>query len=534
MNPLKPTVLQAIERALVERDIVRASELAESALGEGQRHPMLLNLAAWKREKAGEFDASLRLLSEALELAPSDPTIIGAIGAVLRQQGRLSEALLRLDEAIRLDPAAAAPWQERGMALAAGGSLEAALASYHRATELDPQSASAFGGVASIAARRGDLEIALRFGERALALDPLDPLGAAGMARAEIECGRPDRALPILQAVLATDLGDDNRSNLAALQGDALDRLEQYAEAFAAYSTSNQASARRFTRFEGSGESHRGYAERLGQEFAAIDPQEWTAERLPSQDDTRTIAFLIGYPRSGTTLVENVLASIPGVEALEERPTLAAGEPYLHEGGLARLVVADNAKLDELREAYWGEVTAAGINAGSKLFLDKDPLKGVKLPLIARLFPAARIIVMRRDPRDVVWSCFRANFAPTPAAVEFTDLERAARHYDAMMRTQEEFLAALPLARHDLRYEALVADFDAETRGLCDFLGTTWTKDMRDFSRTARRRGVSTVSLSQVSKPLYDGSRQWRRYQAQLEPIFPILQPWIERFGYSG
>lgn len=534
MKPLDPALQQAIERALAERDIVRAADLAESAVSVGQRHPMLLNLTAWKREQAGELDASLNLLREALELAPGDPNIIGAIGAVLRQQGKLSEALLQLDEAIRLDPTAASPWQERAMALAAGGSLEAALASYQRATELDPQSASAFGGVASIAARRGDLDVAVRFGERALALDPLDPLGAAGMARAEIERSRPERALAVLQAVLAADLDDENRSTLASLQGDALDRLCRYAEAFAAYSSANRASARLIARFEGRGESHRGYAERLGREFAAIDPAAWAAARLPPQGDTRPVAFLIGYPRSGTTLVENVLASIHGVEALDEQPTLAAGEHYLREGGLARLVEAGAENLDQLREAYWQEVTAAGIDPRSKLFLDKDPLKGVKLPLIARLFPAARIIVMRRDPRDVVWSCFRANFGPTQAAAEFTDLERAARHFDAMMRTQEAFLGALPLARHELRYEALVADFDSETHALCDFLGTSWTKEMRDFSRTARRRGVSTVSLSQVSKPLYDGSRQWRRYEEPMQSILPILQPWVERFGYSG
>ncbi len=525
---IDPIDRDAIELALAERDIAHAADLAEEALARGQRDPMLLNLAAWKREEAGEFDASLKLLSEALELAPGDPTIIGAIGAVLRKQGELSEALRLLDQAIRIDPSAAAPWLERGMALEAGGSLEAGLASYHRAAELDPQSASALGGVASISARRGDIDIALRFGERALALNPLDPPGAAGMARALTESGQPEQAIAVLEAVLATDLGDENRANLSSLLGDALDRLGRYAEAFAAYSTSNQASGRRLARFQGNGESYREYVERLGREFAAIDASSWK----PGPTDTQSPGFLIGYPRSGTTLVENVLASIPGVEALEERPTLAAGEQYLREGGLAQLVKADGAELARLREAYWQAVAAAGIDAAGKLFIDKDPLKGLQLPLIARLFPAARIIVMRRDPRDVVWSCFRANFAPTPAAAEFTDLERAARHYDATMRSQEAFLSALPLARHELRYEALVAEFDAETRRLCDFLGATWTEDMRDFARTARRRGVSTVSSSQVSKPLYDGSRQWQRYEEQLRPILPILQPWVERFGY--
>ena len=528
MSPIDPATLQAIEQALVERDVARAAELADGALGEGQRDPMLLNLAAWRREEAGDFDASLALLGEALELAPGDPMIIGAIGSVLRKQGRLSEALRHLDEAIRLDPTAAAPWLERGMALETGGSLEAALASYHRAAELDPESASAFGGVASVASRRGDLDIALRYGQRALELDPLDPPGAAGMARAEIERKQPEKALAILEPVLATDLRDENLANLASLTGDAFDHLGRYSEAHAAYSAANHATARRLERLGGASETHRDFAERLGREFAAIEA--WPVD---APDASPAPAFLIGYPRSGTTLVENVLASIPGVEALEERPTLAAGEQFLHAGGLARLVDADSATIEGLRSAYWQAVAAAGIDAAGKLFVDKDPLKGLALPLIARLFPAARIIVMRRDPRDVVWSCFRANFAPSPAAAEFTDLERAARHYDALMRTQEAFLDALQLARLELRYEALVANFDQETKRLCDFLGAEWTEAMRDFARTARRRGVSTMSASQVSKPLYDGSRQWQRYEEQLRPVLPVLEPWVERFGYA-
>ncbi len=527
MSSLDPGIREAIERALVERDIAHAALLAEQALEKGPRDPMLLNLAAWKREEEGDFDGSTALLKEALALSPGDPTIIGAIGAVLRKQGKLGEALARLDEAIRLDPTAAAPWLERGIALETGGSLEAALASYLRAAELDPQSASAFGGVAAIASRRGDLDIAQQFAERSLTIDPLDPQGAAGMARLEIERGQPERALPVLEAALASDLSDANRANLAAIQGDAFDRLGRYAEAFDAYSMSKQVSAGRFEQLAQAGEPQRELADRLAAEFEAIG--EWPNDGAGSQSDP---AFIIGFPRSGTTLVENMLASIPGVVALEERPTLAAGEHFLGDGGLARLASVGIDEIEELRGSYWRAVKEAGIDAQGKLFVDKDPLKGLMLPLIARLFPAARIIVMRRDPRDVVLSCFRSNFALTPAALEFTALERAARHYDAVMRTQEAFLAALPLARHELHYEALVADPDGETRELCDFLGTEWTKEIRDFAQTARRRGVSTMSATQVGKKLYDGSKQWRRYEAQLLPILPILEPWVKRFGY--
>ena len=523
-----PEALQAIERSLVERDIARAAELAEQQLARGVREPMLLNLVAWKREEEGDFDASHELLNEALVLSPGDPNIVGAIGSVLRKQGKRGEALRRLDEAIRLDPTAASPWLERGMALEAGGSLEAALTSYRRAAELDPQSASAFGGVAAVASRRGDLDLALQFAERSLALDPLDPQGAAGMGRLQIERGQPELALPVLEAALASDLNDENRSNLTAIQGEAFDRLGRHAEAFDAYSKANEVSARRFAQLAPAEETQRELVERIGREFEAIG--EWPNDVAESESDP---VFIIGFPRSGTTLVENMLASIPGVTALEERPTLAASEIYFQEGGLTRLAGAPSSEIEERRSSYWQAVKSAGIDASGKLFVDKDPLKGLMLPMIARLFPAARIIVMRRDPRDVVLSCFRSNFALTPTAMEFTDLGRTARHYDAVMRTQEAFLAALPLARHELHYEALVADFETQTRQLCEFLDAEWTEDMLNFADTARRRGVSTMSATQVTKKLYDGSKQWRRYEEQLRPILPILEPWVKRFGYG-
>ena len=162
-----------------------------------------------------------------------------------------------------------------------------------------------------------------------------------------------------------------------------------------------------------------------------------------------------------------------------------------------------------------------------------DPLKATRLPIIARLFPDARILIMRRDPRDVVWSCFRTNFSMTSGTLEFTSLERAARHYAAMMSLTEDAVGKLDLNVLEVHYHRLVQDFDQTTREVCDFLGLEWNETLRSFDRTAQNRGVATASSSQVRRGLYDGTRQWERYAEYLEPVLPILDPWIERFGYA-
>ena len=162
-----------------------------------------------------------------------------------------------------------------------------------------------------------------------------------------------------------------------------------------------------------------------------------------------------------------------------------------------------------------------------------DPLKTMDLPLIGRLFPAATIIVMRRDPRDVLLSCFRQNFAASPIAFEFTTLARAARHYDALMRLQRHSLLRMANPVFELRYEELVADFDGVTQRLCTALGLEWSAALRDFGATARQRNVSTASVGQVRRGLYNGGGQWQRFAVQLAPVLPILQPWIDEFGYA-
>jgi Sulfotransferase family len=132
-----------------------------------------------------------------------------------------------------------------------------------------------------------------------------------------------------------------------------------------------------------------------------------------------------------------------------------------------------------------------------------------------------------------VWSCFHTHFALTNAALDFTTLAGTARHYAAMMTLIELCRERLQLCVHEVRYEALVRDFDGETRALCDFTGLTWSHALRQFGATAQRRGVATASAGQVRKGLYDGSGQWRPYAKHFEPIMPILAPWVEKFGYE-
>ena len=210
-------------------------------------------------------------------------------------------------------------------------------------------------------------------------------------------------------------------------------------------------------------------------------------------------------------------------------PTLDDAASYMTGDGFAALAGISNDQVNDLRKAYWKRINAAGVDVSGKTFVDMDPFKSPALPLIGRLFPDAKIVIMKRDPRDVVWSCFRRSFLYSAVTYEFTSLDRAARHYDAVMQLISRCVDVLPIDTHTVFYENLVRDFDAVTRDLCNFVGIPWSIDVRNFGSTARQGRVKTASAAQVRGALFDGSGQWRRYADKIEPVVPVIARWIER-----
>ncbi len=511
---------------------------AAAAIARGDRDPFHYVTLAWHRAQNGERDQAFDLLGQALKLAPNDPVALTVMAMLYRENRQLRDAVLHCDAAIRACPTYAAAWLERGFVLSTGGSFERATESYSEAARLDPGLAAAWAGIAMIAARKGEGDAVRASAEKALAIESDNLIASAALATVEIESGTYEPVIDRLGGLLEGDEPPSSeRANALNVLGDAFDKLGRTDAAFGAYARAKgEFASVHAPQFPPGRETHREFIDRIRASLERTSTADWA---LPTPKPVAGAAarhvFLLGYPRSGTTLVENILASLPDVSALEERPTLRdADAAFLDDDrGFDALAALTPETARPFREAYWEKVRSAGLDVAGKTFVDMDPLKGLRLPIIARLFPEARILVMRRDPRDCVWSCFHTNFALTSTSYEFTSLERTARHYDALMRLTEASLATLPLTTHVVRYDTLVREFDTTTRALCDFIGVPWSPAMREFDRTAKARGVSTASAAQVRKGLYDGTRQWERYAKQLAPVLPILEPWVDRYGFN-
>jgi hypothetical protein len=242
---------------------------------------------------------------------------------------------------------------------------------------------------------------------------------------------------------------------------------------------------------------------------------------------------LVGFPRSGTTLLDTFLMGHPDTEVLEEFHMLGAAETVL--GNTAGLPHRSAEQLEQARRAYFAELDRHTDRAFGGLIVDKLPLNMLGLPVIYSLFPDAKIIFAQRHPCDAVLSGFMQSFTLNDAMACFLTIVDAADLYDSAMSLFTRSRDALQVGVHTLVYEELVADPAAALQPLIAFLGLDWRPELLDHRATARSRGaIITPSYDQVVQPLSKApSGRWRRYEAQLEPVLPVLMPWAERLGYS-
>ena len=533
--------LEQVDSALRGQGLEAAARLSLQALAEGVEHPAVLNLAATAHYGQGRFEDAARLLERAHALAPKDPHVLNSLGVCLQALGRTDAALQAYDDALRVDPRMAPAHFNRGSLRQDLNDIKGARAAYQQAAALDPNYVEALAGLAWLDAQAGDADSARLNGERALKLSPANWLARMALASADLQQEDLTAAGTRLTALIQDPgLTPVNRSIVLGLAGDVLDAEGRPTEAFAAYQAANaELRTLNAPRFEAPGmETALDQVRRLISWFEAADPEPWrqAPPARPRAEEPSAHVFLVGFPRSGTTLLENVLAAHPQVVSLEEKDCLeSVSAPYLaSDGGLERLARISSGEAARQREAYWAMVRTYGVEPRGRVFIDKMPLASVRLPIIAKLFPNARLLFARRDPRDVVMSCFRRRFGMNPSMYQLLTLEGAAAYYDAVMRLSGIYGNLLPLPRHLVRYESLVEDFEATARAACDFLGIEWDQGMVDFAARARARGISTPSAAQVARGLNrEGQGAWRRYAQQMAPVLPILEPWVRQFGYD-
>lgn len=460
---------------------------------------MALVLSDTRRPQAAEFH-----YRRALDLAPPDAATLANLAWSLTQQGRPDEARRTYRLAVALHPSIALTWHGWAQTEDAARDLPAALRFVERARRLDPGHRGADTFAAALLARRGD----------------------------------PEQALAVLDTAAARHGADPD----ALLEkGRVLDRIGRHDEAFAAFAA-GKALLRQAGRRYGE-EPAVDLIARLATFFVAPRlrlmprpdmPTAWTAT------GTQPV-FIVGAPRSGTTLVEQILSCHPAVAAGDELPSLGAvvqalpqilGSPLAYPEALSELWMGDQRDgLEQLRDAYLRHARKlVPAKPGHTLFTDKMPFNETHLGLIALMFPAAPVVHVLRHPLDVVLSMMGTNL--THGFHCANDPETAARHVLRVFDLVEHYRREMPLRYLPLRYEDLVREPEPAVRRLLGFLGLGF--DRRCLRFEENRRYARTPSHAQVAEKLHGRSiDRHRAYMTHLKPAIPILEPVIHGLGYS-
>lgn len=395
---------------------------------------------------------------------------------------------------------------------------------------------------------------AQRMAREGVRLDPACVGARLELARASLVLGDPDEAQRALEAIAADDRvlavpaskGDDRARKMALFElGRVLDQRGQHDRAFACVTRAKASLLLEPDARTISFDEYPAFVAARVRWIESCEVSSWPTE-VPAKDDRPDPVFFVGFPRSGTTLTEQILASHPALGVSGETPILGRAAATMRRRlGAPGHALADtpdwldgltDEQVLQLRDEYFEQVTRElGPAASGGRLVDKLPLNIVRLPIIRRVFPRARVLVALRDPRDVCISCLFQLFGLNRAMVHFFDLSRTVALYQQVMELYLAYRDRLGLTLMESRYEDLVADTPGQARRIIEFLGLEWDDRVLDFHERASERVIATPSADQVTQRVYSTSvARWKRYEGVAEGAFESLGPIAEQLGYDG
>lgn len=532
--------LLAIAR-LQRGDVVQADQQAQQALADAhqQGNQALVAKACNTRGNIlaalGKSETALQLFAAAEQADPTFADGAFNLGTVLLSLDRLDEAISAFQRLLARHPGHQGAVNNLGATLIKAGRVAEAADLYRAALDAGGPMQTLGLNLASALEMANQLEAAsAALEEIAAGLDGADLPPQLLLVRSRVarRKGALEQAARDVAAALQHPLEPADRIEALFTQGLILDQQNQPAGAFAAFAEGNALVAAQPTSQRQDGA---GYRRDLATARQWFTPQrlQTMADRAKRRSEGENVVFFVGFPRSGTTLMEQVLEAHPRLVTTMESSPLELVHRRLGRAYPEVVERLDGQAGERLRKAFFAAAEEVVGPLGDQIMVDKMPLNITLLGLAQALFPRARVLVALRDPRDSVLSCFMQNFRPNPAMVNFLDLEQTAQTYAAVMGMWQDQQPHLGLRCHSYRYEDLVEQFTPTVEAVLDFLGVDWDAAVEHYREKAQARQINTPSYRDVTAPLFTRAMgRWQAYQAQLAPVLPILEPFVEAFGY--
>ena len=559
-----------------------------------------LNLGCVLKERGKINDAEI-FLKKALDLKPNFLNAYINLGSVFNELGKKAEAEKALKKALEIDPKSALAFNNYGNLLSSENRFEEALDKYKKAIQINPNFALANNNLGSILMTLGRVEKSIKFTERAIQINPNFELAIVNLGIAKIELNDIDGAeICFLDAIKIKKDYQFAISNLFRLYEKSND-LEKLKSSLKKYrnnttlknevnmymarvnfrekkfleaktlidsvsrdwieqtDTSNKILFYSFKAFiedknQNYDEAFRCFSKsQLNPKYDLFDAEAFkkyikdygeckilnrSQNKLRKSNFVSNTVFLLGFPRSGTTLLDTILRSHPDIDVLEEKPILNTLEEIIKSDfkcNLNEIYNLEENEVNSLRKKYLKDLKFnADKEKNAKIIINKFPFQTVSLPLIILLFPDAKIIFTHRNPYDTVLSCFQQAFEPNNAMANFKTIKSASYIYDLTMKMWDKYKKELEMNFFMSKYENLVENFDDQISKILNFLELEWDKNLKNYRNTAlKRRKINTPSSSQVVQPIYKSSMEkWKNYEKYFEDSHEYLQKWLLYFKY--
>tara|TARA_B100000963_G_scaffold358937_1_gene384853 strand:- start:171 stop:2465 length:2295 start_codon:yes stop_codon:yes gene_type:complete len=486
----------------------------------------------------GQLEEAIQAFNNALSINPDFAKAYNNVGDTLQDQGRLGEAIETYQKALFIKPDSAEVYSNMGNALQDQGKLEEALEAYNKALAIKPDYAEAWANGAEILEKWNkldDLEIWLDKAFNLFETVPADLLFMKSKLLWRYK--KYEETSKLLEDIKFETISESSKQDYLHLKAKHFEKFKKFDEAFACFTQNN-------------------LLVKESKEYLKQNPEQYFQNLRDSLDKLKSSSrinsktnsiekpefsptFLVGFPRSGTTLLDTILRSNSMIEVVEEKGMVSTAESFLKKNGhnvLAGELITSQLNLDA-QKIYWSEFNKhIDTTSLDKVYIDKLPLNLLQTPLIHQIYPAAKFILALRHPMDTILSCWMQNFKLNAAMANMVDLDRIVDFYCIAMETFKLCRTNYNLNVHEVRYEDLTNNFQKESKAVVQFLHLQWEPEMEHYQETALKRGrINTPSYSQVVQPIYqDAQYRWLNYRKFLEKYLDQVKPWISEFGYSS
>jgi tetratricopeptide (TPR) repeat protein len=476
------------------------------------RHVAALSNLGAALSKLGQYKEAEGYFYQAIKVEPNFPDAYSNLGNALLMKGQYAEAEDSLRRALKLNPRLVEARINLGLTLAFLGRLRDAKAHFEKALKGEPRNADALFGVALVAKTEGHFDEANAMLSRALQINPKMPNALAAQSSMRKMTSSDGAWLERAETLAASGIAPVDESELRFAIGKYYDDVEDFKRAFQNYKRANdllKAIAQPYDR-----EAQARFVDIM----IRVHSPENIANTGPGSSASMKPVFVVGMPRSGTSLTEQIIASHPSARGAGELE-FWSNAVYEHGAALKSGPLGESTRI-KLAEAYLRVLEA---KSGDALrVVDKAPVNSAYLGIIHSVFPNARFIYMRRDPIDTCLSCYFQRFV---LSLNYTlDLSDLADYYRQHNRLIAHWRATLPRGTLlDVPYEGLVADQVGWTRRILDFIGLEWDERVLDYHLT--NRAVVTASSWQVRQKIYVNSvHRWRNYEKFIGPLLGLRE----------